>query len=138
MELSCRLSHLSVCTCVCVRKVYCGKTADWIRMPFGVVSGVGRGMGVLDGGPCAQGEGGVSGILFPHCFGGLRHFQAKRTKYSNVHITETTVWILAKFLHSSKDQQMLCGWSRNVENKSKMADGRHLENSKYHHVTVVV
>jgi len=28
--------------------VYCGKTADWIRMPFGVVSGVGLGMGVLD------------------------------------------------------------------------------------------
>ena len=35
--------------CVSVRKVYCGKTADWIRIPFGVVSGVGRGMGVLDG-----------------------------------------------------------------------------------------
>jgi len=30
--------------------VYCGKTADSIRMPFGMVSGVGRGMGVLDGG----------------------------------------------------------------------------------------
>ena len=29
--------------------MYCGKKADWIRMPFGVVSGVGRGMGVLDG-----------------------------------------------------------------------------------------
>jgi len=24
--------------------------ADWIRMPFGVVTGVGRGMGVLDAG----------------------------------------------------------------------------------------
>jgi len=30
--------------------MYCGKTADWIRMPFRVVSGVGRGMGLLDGG----------------------------------------------------------------------------------------
>jgi len=30
--------------------VYFGKTAEWIRMPFGVVSRVGRGMGVLDGG----------------------------------------------------------------------------------------
>jgi len=29
--------------------VYCGKTADWIRMPFGMVNGVGRWMGVLDG-----------------------------------------------------------------------------------------
>ena len=28
--------------------VNCGKTADWIRMPFGVVSGVRLGMGVLD------------------------------------------------------------------------------------------
>jgi len=25
-----------------------GNTADWIQMPFGVVSGVGLGMGVLD------------------------------------------------------------------------------------------
>jgi len=40
---------LCVCLCVSVRKVYCGKTTDWIRMPFGMVSGVGRGMGVLDG-----------------------------------------------------------------------------------------
>jgi len=30
--------------------VYCGKTADWIRMPCGVVRGIGRRMGVLDGG----------------------------------------------------------------------------------------
>jgi len=58
MELSCCLAHLSVCLCVCVclsvcllvRKVYCGKTADWIRMPFWMGSGVGRGMGVLDRG----------------------------------------------------------------------------------------
>jgi len=47
--MTCHLTHLSVCVClsvclsVCryVRKVYCGKTADWIRMPFGMVSGVG-------------------------------------------------------------------------------------------------
>jgi len=45
MLRACRLDNLSVC----VRKVYCGKTADWIRVPFGVVRGVGRGMGVLDG-----------------------------------------------------------------------------------------
>jgi len=36
------------CVCVC-QKVYCGKTAEWIRMPFGMVSGVSRLMGVLDG-----------------------------------------------------------------------------------------
>jgi len=50
----------SVGLCVClsvglsVWKVYCGKTAEWIRIPFGMVSGVGRGMGVLDGGGYRQ------------------------------------------------------------------------------------
>jgi len=45
------LVHLSVCWSVglSVRKVYCGKSTDWIRMLLGVVSEVGRGMGVLDG-----------------------------------------------------------------------------------------
>jgi len=36
---------LSVCP-----KVYCGKTAEWIRIPLEMVSAVGRGMGVLDEG----------------------------------------------------------------------------------------
>jgi len=48
----------SVCQSVCP-EVYCGKTADWIRMPFGIVSGVGRGMGVLDGVVIIRGEGAV-------------------------------------------------------------------------------
>jgi len=39
------LPNPSVGLCVC-----CGKTADWVRMPLGVVSEVGRGMGVLNGG----------------------------------------------------------------------------------------
>ena len=43
------------------RKVYCGKMADWIQMPFGVVSGVSRGMGVLDGSGYRQGDGAVLG-----------------------------------------------------------------------------
>ena len=43
-----RLDHLSVSWSV--RKLYCGKMADWIVMSFRVVSGVGRGIGVLDGG----------------------------------------------------------------------------------------
>ena len=63
-----RLAHLSVCVCVfiyvcvSVRKVYCGKTAEWIRMPFGMVSGVGRGMGVLDVGGYRRTEGTVLGV----------------------------------------------------------------------------
>jgi len=60
MESSCRLSHLSVYICVCVglsvQKMYSGKTADWIQMPLGMVSGVGRGMGVLDGVVIVKGE----------------------------------------------------------------------------------
>ena len=47
LQVSC-LDHLSVSRSVCPQ-VYCGRTAQWIRMPFGVVNGVGRGMGVLDG-----------------------------------------------------------------------------------------
>jgi len=45
MLRTCHLAYLSVC--VSVRKVYCGKTVELMRMPFGVVSRVGRGMGVL-------------------------------------------------------------------------------------------
>ena len=50
---------------VCVWKVYCGKTADWIRIPFGVMSGAGRGMGVFDGVHVPQGEGVVLGVYRP-------------------------------------------------------------------------
>jgi len=39
--------------------MYCGKTAEWIRMLLGMVSRVGRGMGVLDGGRDRQREGTV-------------------------------------------------------------------------------
>ena len=39
-----------------VWKVYCGKTAHWIQMPFGVVSWIGREMGILDGVVIVEGE----------------------------------------------------------------------------------
>jgi len=45
MLRTCRLAHLLVC----LQKVYCGKMADWIRVPFGMVSLVSQGIGVLDG-----------------------------------------------------------------------------------------
>jgi len=45
----CRLDHLSVGRSVCL-SVYCGKTAEWIWIPFGAVSWVDQGMGVLNGG----------------------------------------------------------------------------------------
>jgi len=49
---------LCVCVRLCVcRKVYCGKMAEWIRMPFGMVSGVSRMMGVLN-----RVEGAVLGV----------------------------------------------------------------------------
>jgi len=59
----------SVCLCVCrsVLKVYCGKTAEWVWMPFGVVSGVGpREMSVLDAIHVPQGEWAVLGVCCPH------------------------------------------------------------------------
>ena len=56
----------SVGLCVCVRKVYCGKTADWIRMPFGMASGVGHGMGVVDEALRApSGRGGCGNLASP-------------------------------------------------------------------------
>jgi len=37
-------------------------------MPFGLMSGVGRGMGVLHGGPHLAREGEVLGVFLPHWF----------------------------------------------------------------------
>jgi len=80
----------SVSLCACV---ICGKTDEWIRMPFGMVNGVGGGMGVLNGGSHVPRGRMVFGD-FPHCFGGVnRHFRAKCVQYLNVHIMETTAWI---------------------------------------------
>jgi len=44
-----------------VQSVYYGKTVDWFWMPFGVVSEVGRRMGVLDGVEIVEGEGALLG-----------------------------------------------------------------------------
>jgi len=52
--------------CRSIRKVYCGKMADWIQMPFGMVSGGGQGMGVLDGVVIIKGEGAVLGVNLGH------------------------------------------------------------------------
>jgi len=48
--------------CVCVWKVHCGKTADWIWMPFGVVSGGELDVGVLDFGGDRRMEGQIWGV----------------------------------------------------------------------------
>jgi len=67
-------------------------------MSFGVVSGVGRGMGVLEGSPHVLRGRGFPGFCFRHCIGVVnKHIQAKRAKYSDVHIMETTAWIPSKF-----------------------------------------
>jgi len=50
-----RVSHLSVRKSVLWRR---DETTDWIQMPFGVVSGIRLGMGVLDfGGDRRRGRG---------------------------------------------------------------------------------
>jgi len=63
VQVSC-LDHLSVSRSVAlfVFKVYCGKMAERIRMLFGVGSGVGQGMGVLDGVVIVEGEETVLGV----------------------------------------------------------------------------
>jgi len=43
----------------------CGKLYESISMSFGVVSGVGRGMGVLEGVHIPQGNGNFRGFSFP-------------------------------------------------------------------------
>ena len=40
-----------------VLEVYCGKTAEWIRMPLEMVNGAGRGVGVSMGGDRRRGRG---------------------------------------------------------------------------------
>jgi len=64
MFRTCRLVHLSDYLSVC--KVYCGKAAEWIRMSLGMVSGVSREMGVLDGVVIVKGEGAVLGVNLGH------------------------------------------------------------------------
>jgi len=65
----CRQSHLPVCQSVgllvCLESVLWQK-AQWIWMPFGVVSGVGPGIGVLDGVEIVEGEGAVLGVNVGH------------------------------------------------------------------------
>jgi len=48
------------CTCV--------KVCEAIKLPFSVVSGMGLGIGVLDGVHVPQGEGEVLGVFLPHWF----------------------------------------------------------------------
>ena len=51
MESSCRIDPICRSVGRSVRKVYCGKTADCIRMQsVGMVSEVDQGMSALDGG----------------------------------------------------------------------------------------
>jgi len=62
-EQSAYVIDLSSVPCLSAHQ-YCGKTADWIRMPFGVVSGVGLGMVVI-----VEGEEAVCGgeLVASHC-----------------------------------------------------------------------
>ena len=88
--------HLSVCRSV--QKVYCGKTADWIWMPFGMVSGVGWGIDVLDRVVIVKGEGAILGLnlkrpivtngdlatrLFPNYYGQYLFIRKHEKIYNN-------------------------------------------------------
>jgi len=67
-----------------------------------------------------------------------RHFQAKRPKYSNFHIIETTAWIPTKFCMPVKTTKCASWWSRNAANKTKMADSHRFEKSEYQCSVVVI
>jgi len=74
-----------------------------IELAFGVVSGVGGGTGALDRSPRVPRGKGSLGFCHLHFFEGMnRRFQAKCTKYSNVHVMETTAWVLSKFFVTVK------------------------------------
>jgi len=80
------------------RSVYCDKTADWIWMSFGVVSGVGRGMDVLDGGEdlrrgmgSFEGEWGLCGVVIL-CREGWRRGSSKFTLAFLVLNLHKNVW----------------------------------------------
>jgi len=49
----------------------CAKVHKAIELPFWVDSGMGAGIGVLDGGSYPQGEGEVLGLSLDHWFNGL-------------------------------------------------------------------
>jgi len=49
-----------------VWKVYCVKAAEWIWMPFGVMSGFSRSTGVLDWVEIVEGEGAALGVNSGH------------------------------------------------------------------------
>jgi len=59
-----------------------------------------------------------------------RHFQAKLAKSRNKHNIETTASIPTKFctmIKTTKPPNARRGWSKRTHNKSKMADGCHIE-----------
>jgi len=75
----------------------CVEVREPNELSFGVVSGLGGGMGVLDGVHVTRAKEGSREFVPPLPWGRDRHFQAKRANYSNVHIMETTAWIPTKF-----------------------------------------
>jgi len=95
-------SHCNQRSLCCVYS--CEKVREPMELSFEVVSEIGCGMGVLEGGPRALRVRGGFVNFVPRCFGGgvNRHLQAKRAKYSNVHIMETTTWIPTEFCTTVK------------------------------------
>jgi len=65
------IPSVGLCVGLCVQKVCCGKTADWIHMPFGIVNGVDRGRVYWTGSTCPKEKGSFGGRLVPICFNGI-------------------------------------------------------------------
>ena len=62
---------VSLSVSLSVQWVNCGRMADWIWVPFGLVSGLGRGMGVLDGVHIWKREREFLGIALPVDLNGI-------------------------------------------------------------------
>jgi len=74
-------------------------------------------------------------IVQKNNFGGMnRRFLAKYAKYWNVHIIKITASIKTKFFRVIETPNYSLGGPNMPPNKSKMADGRHLEKLKNLHI----
>jgi len=104
-----------------VWKVCCGKMAEWIQMLLGVVSGVGWGMGILDGNPHASRERcvflGFSPPLVWMVYFKTEMYSTRARKVDNISVQTMYCWNL-HFIGFPKIQlssRSLLGFTRNMQ-----------------------
>ena len=122
--------------------LYCGKTADWIWMPFGVVRGVSRGMGVLEG----VGDRRIGGLLvcyFSHCqLSSLQYMSAFCTAFKQVCLQYKLICLLQPYINDwykclpwPKRENLLqvtCAQTKTVESLAAESTSRWKVDSNVH------